>query len=146
MIAGYTVMNDISARDVSRIERNEGNQLLGKMFDTFAPLGPWIVTKDEVPDPQNLAIITRVNGEVRQNGNTNNMIWSIPQLIAFLSQMTLEAGDIISTGTPDCVAAGRKEGDWWLNPGDYLESEVEGVGMLNNQIIAAPDKETSWTW
>lgn len=148
VIAGYTVMNDVSAREIARIERKEGNQLLGKMFDGFAPMGPWLVTRDEVPDPMNLRIITRVNGEVRQNGNTRDMIWSIPKLIAYLSQMTLEPGDVISTGTPSGVAAARKpdQPSWFLKPGDVLESEVEGVGMLRNKIIEDSAKERSWTW
>ncbi len=148
VIAGYAVMNDVSARDVVRIERKEGNQLLGKMFDGFAPLGPWLVTRDEIPDAQNLRLITRVNGEVRQNGNTRDMIWPIPKLIAYLSQMTLEPGDVISTGTPEGVAVGRKPGlpSWFLNAGDILESEIEKVGVLRNKIIAEPAKEGSWKW
>jgi len=147
VIAGYTVMNDVSARDIVKIERKEGNQLLGKMFDTFAPMGPWLVTRDEIPDPMNLRVITRVNGEIRQNGNTRNMIWSIPKLIAYLSQMTLEAGDVILTGTPEGVAMGRKPGEssWYLNPGDMLESEVEQIGTLRNKIAAA-NEEASWPW
>jgi acylpyruvate hydrolase len=148
VIAGYAVMNDVSARDVVRVERKEGNQLLGKMFDGFAPLGPWLVTRDEIPEPQNLRLITRVNGEVRQNGNTRDMIWPIPKLIAYLSQMTLEPGDVISTGTPEGVALGRKPGlpPWFLNAGDILESEVEKVGVLRNKIIDEPAKEASWRW
>lgn len=148
IIAGYTVGNDISARDIVRIERKEGNQLLGKMFDTFAPIGPCLVTKDEIPDPMNLRIMTRVNGEVRQNSNTRNMIWSIPKLIAYLSQMTLEPGDVILTGTPEGVALGRKpeEPSWFLQPGDVLESEVEGIGVMRNKIVDAPAEEKSWQW
>lgn len=148
VIAGYTVMNDISARDIGRIERKEGNQLLGKMFDGFAPLGPWLVTKDEVKDPQNLRVITRVNGEIRQNGNTKDMIWSIPELIAYLSQMTLEPGDVIATGTPAGVAAGRKPelSSWFLNAGDIVESEIETIGSLRNKIVDEPEKQASWKW
>lgn len=148
VVAGYTVMNDISARDIVRIERKEGHQLLGKMFDGFAPLGPWLVTGDEVKDPQNLRVITRVNGEVRQDGNTKDMIWSIPQLIAYLSQMTLEPGDVISTGTPAGVAMGRKPGldPWFLNVGDTVESEVESIGSLRNKIVSEPEQQASWAW
>lgn len=148
VIAGYTVMNDVSAREIARIERKEGNQLLGKMFDGFAPMGPWLVTRDEVPDPMNLRVITRVNGEVRQNGNTRDMIWSIPKLIAYISQMTLEPGDVISTGTPSGVAAGRKaeQQSWFLQPGDVLESEVEGIGTLCNKIIEDSAKTRNWKW
>lgn len=148
VIAGYTVMNDISARDVVKIERKEGNQLLGKMFDGFAPIGPWLVTRDEIADPMKLKVITRVNGEIRQNGNTKDMIWSIPQLVSYLSQMTLEPGDVISTGTPEGVAFGRKpdQPSWYLNVGDVVESEVESVGTMRNKIIADTQTERSWTW
>jgi len=148
VIAGYMVMNDISARDVVKIERKEGNQLLGKMFDTFCPTGPYLVTRDEVKDAMALRIMTRVNGEVRQNGRTTDMIWSIPKLIAYLSQMTLEPGDVISTGTPEGVAFGRKpdQAPWWLKPGDVLESEIEGVGMLRNRIVEYQGEEISWSW
>ncbi|MBI3044933.1 MAG: fumarylacetoacetate hydrolase family protein [Betaproteobacteria bacterium] len=148
VIAGYMVANDISARDIIKVERQEGNQLLGKMFDTFFATGPWIVTKDEIPDPMNLAIMTRVNGETRQNSNTGDMIWSIPKLIAYLSQMTLEPGDVISTGTPEGVALGRKPAQtpWWLREGDLLESEVEKIGVLRNKIVAESTMERSWRW
>ncbi len=146
VIAGYTIASDITARDVVAIERAEGNQLLGKMFDTFCPMGPWFVTADEIPDPMNLALRTRVNGEVRQDSNTANMIWPIPKLIAYLSQMTLEAGDIILTGTPSGVAMGHKGGDWFLKDGDVLESELEGIGTMRNRIVDAPDAATSWNW
>lgn len=148
VIAGYTVMNDISARDVVKIERKEGNQLLGKMFDGFAPIGPWLVSRDEIADAQNLKLITRVNGEIRQNGNTKDMIWPIPKLIAYLSQMTLEPGDVISTGTPEGVAMARKPGlpSWYLKPGDVLESEVEGVGVMRNKIVESSTPKGSWAW
>ncbi|MDE0048377.1 MAG: fumarylacetoacetate hydrolase family protein [Rhodospirillales bacterium] len=147
VIAGYTVLNDISARDVVRRERAEGNQMLGKMFDGFAPSGPWIVTSDEIADPMDLAIRTRINGETRQDSRTERMIWSIPKLIAFLSQMTLEPGDLITTGTPEGVAMGRKEEpSWFLQDGDVIESEVEGVGIMRNSVVQEPPKEGGWQW
>jgi 2-keto-4-pentenoate hydratase/2-oxohepta-3-ene-1,7-dioic acid hydratase in catechol pathway len=148
VIAGYTIVNDISARDIARIERKEQNQLLGKMFDTFAPMGPCFVTKDEIADPMDLALRTRVNGESRQDGRTSGMIWTIPQQIAYLSQMTLDAGDVILTGTPSGVASGHKvEGEnWFLQDGDVLESELEGIGTMRNTIRDAAERETSWTW
>ena len=148
VVAGYTVGNDVSARDIARLERKEGNQLLGKMFDGFAPLGPWLVTKEEVADPMNLKVITRVNGEVRQNGNTHDMIWSIPKLIAYVSQMTLEPGDVILTGTPEGTAAGRKpdQSPWFLKPGDVLESEVEGIGTMRNPIVEDAETGKNWPW
>src|SRR6185437_12006672 len=141
-----TVANDVSARNIARLERKEGNRLLGKMFDGFAPIGPWLVTKDEVRDPMNLKVITRVNGELRQNGSTHDMIWSIPQLIAYVSQMTLEPGDVILTGTPEGTAFGRKPGQtpWFLNPGDVLESEVESIGVMRNPIVEDKTAERSW--
>jgi acylpyruvate hydrolase len=148
VIAGYTVLSDIVARQVLKIERAAGNQFLGKMFDGFGPLGPWLVTKDEIPDPMNLRISTKVNGEARQQGNTSAMIWKIPQLIAYFSQATLEPGDIISTGTPAGVAAGRKphETPWYLNPGDVIESEVEGIGRLRNRIVSDTAGAGDWSW
>ena len=148
VIAGYAIANDISARDVIHVEREGGNQLLGKMFDSFAPLGPWLVTKDEVKDPMNLRVVTRVNGEIRQDGNTRDMIWSIPRLVAYLSQMTLEAGDVILTGTPAGVAMGRGTGEpsWFLQPGDILESEIEGLGTMRNKVVDAPSGEAKWKW
>jgi len=110
--------------------------LLGKTFDTFAPMGPWLVTKVEIPDPMNLRISTRVNGELRQEGNTSEMIWSIPQLISYISQMTLMPGDIISTGSPGGGALERSE--WYLNAGDVIECEIEKVGTLMNAVVDEP--------
>jgi 2-keto-4-pentenoate hydratase/2-oxohepta-3-ene-1,7-dioic acid hydratase in catechol pathway len=148
VVAGYTVLSDIVARQVLKIERAAGNQFLGKMFDSFGPLGPYLVTKDEIADPMNLAITTRVNGEVRQHSNTGRMIWNIPQLIAYFSQATLEPGDAISTGTPAGVAAGRKphESPWYLCPGDVIECEVENVGLLRNRIVEDNSGPASWDW
>ncbi len=147
VIAGYTVLNDISARDVVRRERAEGNQMLGKMFDCFAPSGPWIVTRDEIADPMDLAIRTRINGETRQDSRTERMIWPIPKLIAFLSQMTLEPGDLITTGTPEGVAMGRKEEpSWFLEDGDVIESEVEGVGVMRNRVVQESPRKGGWQW
>jgi len=134
-VFGYTIMNDVSAREVQREEAASGNIIMGKNFPTSAPLGPWIVTKDEVPDPHNLRLITRVNGEVRQNANTKDMIHKIPAQIAWYSHAGLQAGDIISTGTPSGVAMGYKgPGSWWLKAGDVLESEIEGIGVLRNPV------------
>jgi len=149
VIFGYVIVNDVSARDVARLERAEGNQLLNKMFDGFAPTGPWVVTRDEVPDPMNLGLRTRVNGEIRQDGSTSGMVWSIPKLVAFLSQMTLEPGDVITTGTPGGVAAGRSPElpSWFLKPGDVVESEIERIGTMRNRIIDPPAEEkVSWQW
>ena len=148
VIAGYTIMLDITARDIVRIEKKEGHQLLGKMFDSFAPQGPWMVTPDEIGDPMNLAIRAHVNGEIRQDGNTNQMIFPIPKLIAYLSQMTLDAGDIILTGTPSGVAMGRKPDPepFFMQPGDVLETEIEGIGKMRHEITEDNNPERSWQW
>ena len=136
VIAGYTILNDITARDVGNLERQAGHVLLAKTYDTFAPMGPWLVTKVEIHDPMNLAIRTRVNGEVRQDGNTADMIHSIPKLVSYLSQMTLKPGDIISTGSPGGGGLSRPE--WFLNAGDVIESEVEKIGTLVNAVVDEP--------
>jgi acylpyruvate hydrolase len=136
VIAGYTIVNDITARDVSKLEREGGHMFLGKTYDTFSPMGPWMVTRDAIPDPMNLRIHTRVNGETRQDGNTRDMIWSIPQLVAYMSQITLMPGDIISTGSPGGGALANPT--WLLNAGDVIESEVEGIGVLTNAVVDEP--------
>ncbi len=122
-ILGYTCANDVTARD---LQRSDGQWSRAKGFDTFAPLGPWIVTD---LDPTNLAIICRVNGQVRQQSTTANMIFKIPRLIEFITAvMTLEPGDVILTGTPEGVSP--------LRPGDQVAVEVEGIGVLRNPVIA----------
>lgn len=136
-VAGYAAFNDISARDVIRGENETGVFLMGKNFPGFAPMGPCLVTADEIPDPQNLKLRLRVNGELRQDSNLSYMIFDIKDMIAYWSQMGLEPGDVLTTGTPRGVAAGRKEGQspWWLKPGDVVEAEVDGVGTLRNRIV-----------
>lgn len=132
-IFGYTILNDITARDR---QEAHGQWFKGKSADTYAPCGPWIVTAQDVPDPQRLRIQTRVNGEVRQDGNTEDMIFDIPELIADLSQsMTLEPGDLITTGTPMGVGWGQ-DPPVYLEPGDELRLEIEGIGQLRNRIGA----------
>jgi acylpyruvate hydrolase len=137
-VAGYAVFNDISARDVIRGENRHGIHLMGKSFPGFAPMGPWLVTADEIREPQNLKLCLRVNGETRQDSDLGYMIFTIRQLIAYWSQMGLNPGDVITTGTPRGVAAGRKpdQTPWWLKPGDVIEAEVENVGLLYNRIVA----------
>ncbi len=136
-VAGYAAFNDISARDVIRAENRTGIHLMGKSFPGFAPLGPYLVTADEIPDPQNLKLGLRVNGETRQDSNLGYMIFKIRTMIAYWSQMGLEPGDVLTTGTPRGVAAGRKpdQTSWWLKPGDLLEAEVEKVGCLRNRVV-----------
>jgi 2-keto-4-pentenoate hydratase/2-oxohepta-3-ene-1,7-dioic acid hydratase in catechol pathway len=130
-VFGYAVGNDFSARDL----QFRGVQwLYGKAIDKFAPIGPYLVTADEVPYPQNLDLKLWKNGELRQSSNTEKMIFSIPEMISDLSKvMTLEAGDIIFTGTPEGVIVGREDKDW-LKPGDEIVCEVEGLGRLVNRI------------
>lgn len=134
-IFGYTIMNDVSAREVQRQERQIGNILVGKNFPTSAPLGPWIVTRDEIPDPHNLQLITRVNGEIRQRANTKQQIHPIKDQMAWYSHAGFEPGDIVSTGTPSGVAAGHQGSDsWYLKPGDEVSCEIEGIGCLFNPV------------
>lgn len=137
-IAGYATFNDISARDIIRSENKTGIHLMGKSFPGFAPMGPYLVTADEIPDPQNLKLKLSVNGETRQDSNLSYMIFKIREMIAYWSQMGLNPGDVLTTGTPRGVAAGRKpdQPPWWLKPGDLVEAEVEKVGRLRNRIVA----------
>lgn len=133
-VFGYTIMNDVSAREVQRQERQIGNIMIGKNFPTSAPLGPWIVTSDEIPDPHNLRLVTRVNGEIRQNANTKQQIHEIKYQMAWYSHAGFEPGDIVSTGTPSGVAAGHEAGSWYLKPGDEVSCEIEGIGALINPV------------
>ena len=133
-IAGYTNCNDVSARD---LQFREGDQWLrGKCLDSFCPLGPWLVTRDEIEDPHKLSISCRVNSEIMQDSNTAEMIYRIPYLIEYLSEaFTLEPGDVIATGTPHGVGAFR-EPPVWLKSGDLVTVEVEGLGSLSNPCVA----------
>ena len=132
-IAGYMPLNDVSARDY---QKRTSQWTIGKSFDTFAPMGPALVTADEVPDPHNLNIRMRVSGEVLQESNTRHLIFSIPALIESLSEaMTLEPGDIISTGTPSGVGFVRKP-PRFLKPGDIAQVEIDGLGVLSNPVVA----------
>lgn len=131
-IFGYMVMHDVSARDIQFKDRQFTR---GKGIDTFAPCGPWITTKDEVSDPQNLEIITKVNGELRQKSSSVNMVIPITKIISSLSTiMTIEAGDIISTGTPAGVAMSMKEPKY-LNDGDIVEISIESLGTIRNRVV-----------
>lgn len=134
-VFGYTVINDVSARD---IQRGWGGQFFkGKSLDGSCPSGPWVVTKDEVPDPQNLQLRLRVNGELKQNANTRDMIYAVDAMIAWISVgMTVPAGTLIATGTPEGVGFARKPPEY-LKPGDVMETEVEGIGTLRNRMVAA---------
>lgn len=132
-VAGYMNGNDISARD---LQFRPGDQWLrGKCLDSFCPLGPWLVSRDEIPDPHDLDIQCRVNGRVLQDSNTGQIIHRIPQLIEYLSEaFTLQPGDVIITGTPHGVGAFR-EPPLWLGDGDLVEVEVDGLGVLQNRCV-----------
>ena len=131
-VFGYSIMNDISARD---LQFSEGQWVRSKSLDTFGPFGPCLVTKDEIPDPQNLKIKTTLNGEVMQDSNTNLMIFKIPELIEFVSRnITLVPGDIISTGTPNGVGH-FKTPPKYLIPGSIIEVEIEKIGVLRNKVV-----------
>jgi 2-keto-4-pentenoate hydratase/2-oxohepta-3-ene-1,7-dioic acid hydratase in catechol pathway len=131
MIAGYLVCNDVSVRDW---QHRSPTYTLGKSFDTHGPIGPWITTADEVPDPHALMLHLRVNGQEKQRSTTGDLIYDIPTQIAYLSTvMTLEPGDLISTGTPAGVAAATQN---WLKPGDIVRVEVDGLGSIENRVIA----------
>ena len=133
-VLGYTCGNDVSARDW-QIKKSGGQFCRGKGFDTFAPLGPCLVTRDDIPDPNKLQIKTILNGNVMQDGNTEDMIFDVPTLVAFLSgSTTLEPGTVIFTGTPPGVGGARKP-PIFLRPGDEGTIEIEGIGSLTNPVV-----------
>jgi 2-keto-4-pentenoate hydratase/2-oxohepta-3-ene-1,7-dioic acid hydratase in catechol pathway len=132
-VAGYTCFNDVSARD---LQFRDGQWIKGKTPDTFAPMGPHMVTADEIPDPGVLQIKLILNDQVMQESNTNQLIFPVPQLIAYLSQLvTLEPGDVIATGTPSGVGTAR-DPQVFLKPGDVVTVEIEGIGRLTNTVVA----------
>jgi len=136
-IGGYVIFNDITARDIQRREMKSGVFSFCKGIDTFCPLGPWIVTADEIPDPRNLAMELRVNGESRQRSHSSKMLVKIPEILSHYSPMGYSAGDVVSTGTVSGVAA--FSGDpkaWYLKPGDVMECEIEKIGVLRNPVIS----------
>jgi 2-keto-4-pentenoate hydratase/2-oxohepta-3-ene-1,7-dioic acid hydratase in catechol pathway len=132
-VFGYTIVNDVSARD---FQTATTQWLMGKTFDTFAPTGPWIVTRDEIADPHNLDISLEIGGQVLQKSNTRELVFKIPELIEFISQVvTLEPGDIVATGTPAGVGLGRRP-PRWLKPGEEMVVKIQGIGELRNPCIA----------
>jgi 2-keto-4-pentenoate hydratase/2-oxohepta-3-ene-1,7-dioic acid hydratase in catechol pathway len=135
-VAGYCVINDLSER-AFQLE-STGQWTKGKSADTFGPIGPWLVTKDEVPDPQNLNLWLKVNGQQRQNGTTKTMIFTVAHIVSYLSRfMSLHPGDIISTGTPPGVGMGQKP-QVFLKPGDKIQLGVQGLGEQNQNVITDP--------
>lgn len=137
-VGGYTILNDVTARD---LQFGTSQWTLGKAVDTFAPVGPVLTTADEIPDPQSLALTTRLNGEIVQQSSTGAMIFSVAEIIAALSAvMTLEPGDIISTGTPSGVGWKRVP-PRFLTAGDVVEVEISGIGILCNEVVNGAAKE-----
>jgi len=135
-VAGYCVINDVSEREW-QLERG-GSWDKGKGFDTFGPIGPWLVTRDEITDPHNLNLWLEVDGSKYQDGNTNTLIFNIPQIISYLSRcMSLQAGDIISTGTPPGVGMGIKPAPVFLKPGQTMKLGIEGLGVQQQITVAA---------
>jgi 2-keto-4-pentenoate hydratase/2-oxohepta-3-ene-1,7-dioic acid hydratase in catechol pathway len=134
-VAGYMALNDVSAR---AWQFGDKQWVRGKSCDTFCPIGPYLTTRDDVPDPHSLAIFARVNGATLQDSNTSKMIFRIPELIEFISaSITLEPGDIIATGTPEGVGVFRKP-PIFLKPGDVVEIEIQNLGVLRNPVVAPP--------
>jgi acylpyruvate hydrolase len=132
-VAGYCAFNDVTARDVQLADRQ---WVRGKTVDGSAPIGPWLVTRDELPDPGDLAIRLRLNGELMQDSRTSQLIWDVPFLVSFLSEaFTLEPGDVVATGTPSGVGFARKP-PVFMHPGDVVRVEIDGLGVLENRIVA----------
>jgi 2-keto-4-pentenoate hydratase/2-oxohepta-3-ene-1,7-dioic acid hydratase in catechol pathway len=135
-VYGYTIINDVTARD---IQRDQGQWYQGKSYDTFAPIGPAIIAKDEIEDPQNLNLRSYVNKELRQNSNTSEMIFDIATLISYITQaITLMPGDLVATGTPAGVGVFMTEKKL-LQPGDEVICEIENIGRLANKVMRADD-------
>jgi 2-keto-4-pentenoate hydratase/2-oxohepta-3-ene-1,7-dioic acid hydratase in catechol pathway len=136
-IGGYVIFNDVTARDIQRREMKSGVFSFCKGIDTFCPLGPHIVTVDEIPDPQNLAMQLRVNGKIRQESHTKKMSVTIPEILAHYSPMGYSAGDVLSTGTVSGVAAFSDDPkSLYLKPGDVVECEIEKIGVLRNPVVS----------
>jgi ureidoglycolate lyase len=133
-VAGYCVINDLSERDFQL--KREGQWVKGKSADTFGPIGPWLVTRDEVPDPQALSMYLDVNGKRMQDGSTNTMVYGVAHVVAYLSQfMSLQPGDIISTGTPPGVGMGMKPEPVYLKAGDTMALGIEGLGKQTQKVV-----------
>ena len=139
-VAGYVIFNDITARDIQRREMQSGVFSFCKAIDTFCPLGPWIVTPDEIPDAHDLEMTLRVNGEVRQVSHSGRMSVTIPEIIAHYSPLGYSAGDVLSTGTVSGVAGFSEDAaSLYLRPGDVVEAEIEQIGVLRNPVVSWED-------
>ena len=136
-VAGYVIFNDITARDIQRREMRSGVFSFCKAIDTFCPLGPWIVTADEIPDPHDLAMTLRVNGETRQTSHSSRMSTTIPEILSHYSPLGFSAGDVLSTGTVSGVAGFSEDAaSLYLKPGDVIEAEIERIGVLRNPVVS----------
>jgi 2-keto-4-pentenoate hydratase/2-oxohepta-3-ene-1,7-dioic acid hydratase in catechol pathway len=136
-VAGYLIFNDITARDIQRREMRSGVFSFCKAIDTFCPLGPWIVTPDEIGDPHELSMELRVNGERRQISNMNHMSTSVPEVLSHYSALGFSAGDVLSLGTVSGVAGFSEDpAAWYLKPGDVIEAEIERIGVLRNPVVS----------
>jgi 2-keto-4-pentenoate hydratase/2-oxohepta-3-ene-1,7-dioic acid hydratase in catechol pathway len=136
-VAGYVIFNDITARDIQRREMESGVFSFCKAIDTFCPLGPWIVTADEIPDPHDLAMELRVNGDVRQTSHSSRMSVTIPEILAHYSPLGYSAGDVVSTGTVSGVAGFSEDAaSLYLKPGDVMEAEIDRIGVLRNPVVS----------
>jgi 2-keto-4-pentenoate hydratase/2-oxohepta-3-ene-1,7-dioic acid hydratase in catechol pathway len=139
-IGGYVIFNDITARDIQRREMRSGVFSFCKAIDTFCPLGPWIVTPDEIPDPHDLAMTLRVNGEPRQESHSGRMSVTIPEILSHYSALGYSAGDVLSTGTVSGVAGFSPDAaSLYLRPGDVMECEIERIGVLRNPVVGWQD-------
>lgn len=141
-IGGYVIFNDITARDIQRGEMRSGVFSFCKAIDTFCPLGPWIVTPDEIPDPHDLRMELRVNGETRQESHSSRMSVTIPEILSNFSALGYTAGDVLSTGTVAGVAGFKSEEErkrLYLKPGDVVEAEIERIGVLRNPVVSWED-------
>jgi len=151
-VGGYVIFNDITARDIQRREMRSGVFSFCKAIDTFCPLGPWIVTPDEIPDPHDLAMELRVNGDVRQTSHSGRMSTTIPEILSHYSPLGYSAGDVVSTGTVSGVAGFSGDAAaLYLKPGDVIEAEIERIGVLRNPVVsweeahgAPPPQRVRW--
>jgi 2-keto-4-pentenoate hydratase/2-oxohepta-3-ene-1,7-dioic acid hydratase in catechol pathway len=136
-VGGYVIFNDITARDIQRREMRSGVFSFCKAIDTFCPLGPWIVTPDEIPDPHDLRMELRVNGEPRQESHSGNMSVTIPEILSHYSPLGYSAGDVVSTGTVSGVAGFSEDAaSLYLRPGDVIEAEIDRIGVLRNPVVS----------
>jgi 2-keto-4-pentenoate hydratase/2-oxohepta-3-ene-1,7-dioic acid hydratase in catechol pathway len=139
-VAGYVIFNDITARDIQRREMRSGVFSFCKAIDTFCPLGPWIVSADEIPDPADLTMQLRVNGETRQKSHSGNMSTTIAEIVSHYSPLGFSAGDVLSTGTVSGVAGFSEDAaSLYLRPGDVIEAEIERIGVLRNPVVSWED-------